>query len=398
MKKLYFLGLAANYSRKQRLLHTFAVGKQSDIEDLKDFLRRKYDGRAILTKNGRSALTLALKHNFEKGSHIIVNGFTCYAVIEAVKAAGMVPIFADINKKDLNFDTKTLDAALAGSRAIVRDNGSDLASEARNDGPERSGLHGDLTSSDAAPSGIIIQNSLGNPVDIEKIEKWAAENDIKIIEDLAHCAGINYADGREAGTVGVATVLSFGKDKSIDTISGGAVIFRDKAPKIADPRIKPRLSDHLRERFYPMFGAMSRALTRIHLGGAFMRFLVLTHLVQRSADNKLELNRKISKFEAKMALKQLQELKDEGPIRNFFLVKDREEVLRKLREAGYYFDGFWYEKPVSPARYYEKVEFPEESCPVAVEVANRIINVPTHYTEEQLAPALKIINKYVEKD
>ena len=129
-----------------------------------------------------------------------------------------------------------------------------------------------------------------------------------------------------------------------------------------------------------------------------MKFLVFTHQVQRSADNKLEMNRKISKFEARLALAKIQELKDEGPIRNFFPVGSREELLKKLREAGYYFDGFWYEKPVSPARYYEKVEFPEESCPIAVEVASKIINVPTFYTEEELQPALKIINKYVEKD
>lgn len=359
MKKHYFLGAAANYSRKQRLAHTFAIGKQSDIDDLKDFLGKKYDGRAIVTKNGRSALALTLKHNFEKGSRIAVNGFTCYAVYEAVKAAGMEPVFVDIDKKDLNFNLNTL-------KSIKAD-------------------------------GIIVQNSLGNPVNITAVEKWATENDTKIIEDLAHCAGIKYDDGREAGTIGVATVLSFGKDKSIDTISGGAVIFRDKIPKIADPRMRPRFSDHFRERFYPLFGAISRGLTRIHLGGVFMKFLLLTHQVQRSADNKLETNRKISKFEAKMALRQLQNL-DEGPVRNFFLVKNRAEVLKKLREAGYYFDGFWYEKPVSPARYYEKVGFPEDACPVAVEVAEKIINVPTFYTEEQLAPALKIINKYVEKD
>ena len=359
MKKLYFLGAAANYSRKQRLAHTFAIGKQSDIDDLKDFLRKKYDGRAIITKNGRSALTLALRANLPKGSRVIVNGFTCYAVIEAVRAAEMEPVFADINKKNLNFTVDTL-----------------------------KGLDAD---------GIVIQNSLGNVVDIEAIEKWAEKNGVVIIEDLAHCAGAKYSDGREVGTVGAATVLSFGKDKSIDTISGGAVIFCGKIPKIADPRMKPRFADHFRERFYPLFGAMSRVLTHIHLGGAFMKFLVVTHQVQRSADNKLETNRKISKFEAKMALRQLQNL-DEGPIRNFFLVKNRAEVLKKLREAGYFFDGFWYEKPVSPVRYYERVGFPEDACPVAVEVAEKIINVPTFYTEEQLAPALKIINKYVEKD
>ena len=75
-----------------------------------------------------------------------------------------------------------------------------------------------------------------------------------------------------------------------------------------------------------------------------------------------------------------------------------EAMLKELKKAGYHFAGFWYEKPVSPSRYYEKVGFPEDACPVAVEVAEKIINVPTFYTEEQLAPALKIINQYVEKD
>lgn len=362
MKKLYFLGLAANYSRKERLKHTFAIGSKKDVENLKDYLVKRYSGtRAIVTKNGRSALALALRANFERGSRIIVNGFTCYAVVEAVKAAGMEPVFADIDKETLNFNTKTLKAVLPAE-------------------------------------GIIIQNTLGNPVDIKSIENFANENNLKIIEDLAHCTGVKYEDGREAGTVGAATALSFGKDKSIDTISGGAVIFRDKAPKFAEPRMNPRLADKFRERFYPLFGAISRGLTRLHLGGVFMKFLVFTHQVQRSADNKLEMNRKISKFEAKLALSQLQSLSDEGPIRNFFLVKDREELLKKLREAGYYFDGFWYEKPVSPARYYDKVGFPEDSCPVAVEVAKKIVNVPTFYTEEELEPALKIINKYVERN
>ncbi len=384
MKKLYFLGAAANYSRKQRLAHTFAIGKQSDIENLKDYLHKKYDGRAIITKNGRSALALALRANLPKGSRVIVNGFTCYAVVEAIRAAGIEPVFADIDKKTLNFNIKSLEAALT---AMCSAEHEDSARAARSVSEGNS----------AGKVALIIQNSLGNVVDIEKIEKFAKENNIVIIEDLAHCAGAKYADGREVGTVGAATILSFGKDKSIDTISGGAVIFRDKIPKIADPRMRPRFSDHFRERFYPLFGAISRGLTRVHLGGAFMKFLVATHQVQRSADNKLETSRKISKFEAKMALRQLQNL-DEGPIRNFFLVKDRAEVLKKLREAGYYFDGFWYEKPVSPVRYYERVGFPEDACPVAVEVAEKIINVPTFYTEEQLAPALKIINKYVEKD
>lgn len=364
MKKHYFLGLAANYSGKRIWAHTFAIGREKDRGALQRYLTQKYGGQTILTKNGRSALALALKAYFEPGDAVIVNGFTCYAVYEAVKAAGLRPVWADISREDLNFDAKTLEK---------------------------------MTSDGA--KGIIIQNSLGNPVDIAAIEKFAKKHNLVIIEDLAHCAGVKYADGREAGTVGAAAALSFGKDKAIDTISGGAVILRHPCKNaIKAPTKLPKISDTLRARFYPLLGAISRGLSYVHLSGAWMRCLVKIHWVEKSADNKLDLERKIAKFEAKLALKQLKELKKSGetPLREFYLVRDRGKLLKKLAAAGYYFGGFWYERPVSPERYYKKVHFPEDKCPVAVEVAHKIINLPTYYSKEALAPARKIIAEYME--
>ena len=249
------------------------------------------------------------------------------------------------------------------------------------------------------PVGIIIQNSLGDPVDIVSIEKFAKQHNLTIIEDLAHCAGVKYTDGREAGTVGAAAALSFGKDKSIDTISGGAVVLRDPCETVIKaPSKLPKISDTLRARFYPLFGAIARGLSYIKLGGAFMRCLVKIHWVEKSADNKLDLERKIAKFEARLALKQLKNLKKSGepPLREFYLVRDRAEVLKKLQEKGYYFGGFWYEKPVSPERYYKKVHFPEDKCSVATEVASKIINFPTYYSKKDLEPARKIVAEYME--
>ena len=190
--KHYFLGMAQEYAGGEWLKHLLTVGRKRDLKNLENYLSKRYQGEAMLCKNGRSSLTLALKANFEPGDAVIVNGFTCYAVYEAVKEAGLTPIFADISREDLNFDIEKLNAILENSR--VR--------------------------------GIIVQNTLGNPTDIGAIENLAEKYDLKIVEDLAHCAGVHYSDGREVGTVGVATVLSFGKEKSIDTVSGGAVIFR----------------------------------------------------------------------------------------------------------------------------------------------------------------------------
>lgn len=355
MKKHYFLGL--NAGRKGALRQLFVHGSARDAEELRGFLARKYDGEAILCKNGRSGLALALKAYLNKGDKVLVNGFTCYAVYEAVRAAGCVPVFVDISKKDLN---------AAMELGVFRH-----------------------------ASGIIIQNTLGNPVDMKEVEKFAKNHGIVIIEDLAHSVGVKYPDGREAGTVGAATVLSFGKEKMVDATSGGAVILREPvAHEVKAPKKRPKLSDYLRERWYPAFAAMARGLSYAHLSGVLMRILVKIRFVERSADNRLDLERRMPNFEAKIALEQLRKLRNSGPLREFYLVRDREEVLRKLRENGYYFDGFWYEKPVSPKRFYKKVHFPEKECPVATEVAEKIVNLPKYYKKVELERARKIIEEY----
>ena len=100
MKKHYFLGLAAG--RRGACKQMFTHGSRKDLVALQTYLNERYGGETILCKNGRSALALALKAYFEKGDKIIVNGFTCYAVYEAVKAAGLTPVWADISKEDLN--------------------------------------------------------------------------------------------------------------------------------------------------------------------------------------------------------------------------------------------------------------------------------------------------------
>lgn len=390
----FFLGMAANYSAPQIWKHTFAWGRKSDCRALKQYLRKRYkdenddDTKVILSKNGRSALCLALKAYFQPGDAVIVNGFTCYAVYEAIKAAGLTPIWADISKEDLNFDIKVLEKSGAFRSGHTQ------------------GRSTKLVPSESLPDfskvrGIIIQNTLGNPVDMAAAEKFAKKNGLVIIEDLAHSAGVKYPDGREAGTVGVAAVFSFGKDKAIDTISGGAVVLRAPCKYgIKAPSETPKPSDHLRARFYPLFGAVCRGLTHVRLGGALMRLLVKIHWVEKSADNKLDLSRKISKFEAKLALEQFKKLSKSGkkPLREFYLVEDRELVLKELMKSGYYFGGFWYERPVSPERYYKKVHFPEKDCPNATYVAQHIVNLPSHYNQNELATAKKIIKKHLIKE
>ncbi len=371
MKKHYFLGTAARFTKKDRVFMRRGHGKHQDLTNLYNFLHDEYNGgQVIVTINGRSAITAGLKYYLQdylgiKEGEVIINGFTCYAVVQGVKAAGFTPIFADINKKTLNFTLETLTKALTPKTRA-----------------------------------LIVQNTLGNMVNIQEIKNFCKKHGLVLIEDLAHCTGRLYTNGKEAGKVGDLTVFSFGKEKTIDVVSGGAVVFRDsKFPPVLTPQKQLSSWEKFQIRMYPTIGNIYRILSYIKLNSLFMGLMLKLKWVVKSADAKIDYkNKTLSNFQAKMALVQLKnrQKNNHAPIREFYLVKERDTVLQKLKKAGYFFDGFWYERPVSPERYYKKVHFPEEKCPIAVEVSQKIINFPTHYKKNELELARHIIKDYLE--
>ena len=364
--KHYFLGTAAGWGKKERLMARRAEGASGDTVALCKYLCQEYGGRqAIVTRNGRSAIAAALTYGVEPKGEVIVNGLTCRAVVQGVRAAGFTPVYADIDRESLNFTAESL-AKVAGPKTRA----------------------------------MIVQNTLGNMMDIREAEKFAKERGLVLIEDLAHCVGRFYPDGREAGTVGELTVLSFGKEKSIDVVNGGAVVVRNsQIATIPAPVEGPLRAEERRARWYPTFGAWYRALSYVKLNGVLMRILLATGLVVKSAEGEVDFEKHgLADWQAKMALMQLRgrsKLKDR-PLREFYLVRDRDAVLQELKRAGYFFDGVWYDKPVGPARYYAEAKFPERKCPVAVEVAEKIVNLPNYYSEKVLAPARKIILQHRE--
>ena len=368
--KRYFLGLSSNYGFKDTLKHTFVSGSEYDLSELRAFLAAHYGStydHVAVYSNGRTALAVALKELVKRGGKVVVTSMTCYAVIQAVKNAGLVPIFADIDKKTLHFGKKELEKAIAGEQNV---------------------------------QAVIVQNNLGIPADIEGIEEVAKLHKLTIIEDLAHSAGVIYNDGREVGTVGRATILSFGKGKSIDAVTGGAVVFMDPLdPPVNQPGETTKFKDNFRARFYPLFSAIIRGGYHINrkIGMGLTAFLIKIHAIKRSADGEINQNLRLTFWQCKLALRQLKSMSHRGrkPIRDFYLVSDRDETLKELAEKGYEFHDIWYETPVAPERYFHKADFHPEACPVAAEVATQIVNVPTWYDKDDLRPALRIIKAHL---
>lgn len=367
MSSKLFLGQASNYNATEVLRHTFAWGSSICSDKLRQYLAEKYDTtpkNVFLMNNGRSAIAAGLKLLFpEGGAEVIINGFTCYAVLQAVKKAGCTPVYADIDEKTLNFNTKTLEDALKkhpGAKALI------------------------------------IQNTLGITVNIEEIQAFAKNHQLKIVEDLAHSAGFKYLNGRNVGSVGSVAALSFGKGKALDSITGGALVVNDDSLKpFYFQNRHPKLSDTLRARFYPLLGAIGRGFSRIHLEKYWYGPLIRLHFIERAVDAKLDLSHRPAHWQAKRILRQLQKIDIEGakPIRTHRFVKDRQEVIEKLDENGFNFREIWYDVPVSPVRYYKQLNFPEQDCPVATAVSKKIINLPTYYPDALLKPALKIIEE-----
>lgn len=386
---MVFLGQASNYSWRRAWHHLWAHGNESDSQKLREALAQRYQVQAdhvALYHTGRSALTAAIAAVAPRGSTVIIPGLTCIAVVRAVRAAGCRPWFVDIDPGTLQYDWGALEKTLQEARA---------ATESA-DGAKRTSIKGIDKNDDLCynVSTVVAQNTLGLPLKMTKLEQIAQKYQLKIVEDLAHSAGRFYPDGREVGTVGAAVALSFGKGKAIDTIEGGALVLRKADNEMPPaPQQLPRWAARWRDRWYPILGNLMRAAHHVGLSKVLTGLCLKFHWIERSADAELNLDLRLTDWQAKLAAEQLPNL-PKTPLRQYLLVRDRAELLAKFRAHGYYLDEIWYDTPVSPARYAEEADFPADRCPQTVRVAEQIINFPTWYPPEQLVEAHHLAQDY----
>lgn len=368
---MLFLSVGSNYRFAQALKHCFAIGRPKDSQKLQKLLVEHYAGqKALLFGRGRDALAAAIRTATGGEGSVIVTSLTCYSVIDAVKVAGCEVVYADISPKTLQFDEQTVGVALQKQNVKA----------------------------------IVIQNTLGIAVDIQSIVNLAKAHGLVVIEDVAHSVGGHYQDGREIGTVGDMTMLSFGQDKLLDTINGGALVIRSSS-LLADVKTPTKVPDLLRQlsdRTFPLVGWLSRNLRPFVLGKIVLGIRYKLQLTKRSADDEADPDMRLPHWQAKLAYRQIKNLAEnvenrlknqaqylktlEGfspqpssnAIRLPLLIENRDEVMQILKQAGIHVIDSWYEVPVSPERLYHLVDFDETAYPVVSEVSKHIINLPTH--------------------
>lgn len=377
-----FNSLGSNYNLRYVLNSLFA-NSDDQKRKLKNILSEKYKGKAILTYKGREALTLALKTlDLPKESCVAINGFTCYAVYKAIEEAGLTPICLDLEQKDtdLNFSAETLEKTLKENKNI---------------------------------KAVVVQNTLGYPTDIEKIVQICKEQNIALIEDLAHCVETKYENGKEVGNIGDFITLSFSQDKVIDAVSGGALVIRNKKFQNSILASQGDALEHkqqLRDRLYPLLTYKIRFLYNFGLGKPLHFFLKKLNFLSKPMQEGLydfyslpdwycnlaliefskltqQLNhrKEIAKIYAKNLNKKvlnpniIEKISISSNLRFPIFVENRNNLANYLKKYKIFVSDIWYDDVA-------------KDCPNAVEVSHRILNLPTHINVNK-DDALKISEK-----
>ncbi len=362
-----FNSLGSNYNLKY-ILNSLISNSSGKNYELKNYLEEKYTGKAILTYKGREALTLALKIlNLPEKSGVAINGFTCFAVYKAIEEAGLTPICLDLEEKntDLDFTDATLEKILKENKNIKV---------------------------------LVVQNTLGYPTDIEKIAKICNEKNIILVEDLAHCIGTKYENGKDAGGVGDFVVLSFSQDKVIDAVSGGALIIRNKlySNKTIQQFKNVNSLQQLKDRLYPLLTYKIRFLYDSGLGKIYHFLIKNLNLLSNPMQEGLYNFYSLPNWYCNLALNEFKNLSEQlnhrKEIAKIYVANLSKQVLSKNITEGVYLSSnlrfpIFVENRNSLIKFLKKFKIfvsdiwyddVAKDCPNAVNISHLILNLPTH--------------------
>lgn len=373
-------GLSPNTQRDDLLLALFLLiqpwkwDNQTSLIQLTDwFSQRFFTKKVYLLNTGRSALYLLLKAaNIDKEDEVLVQAFTCIGAVEPILWVGAKPVYVDIEKDTYNIDPAELTRKITNrSRAVI------------------------------------VQHTFGIPGDMIEIDKIARQYNLIVIEDCAHALGAK-ADGKEIGTLGDAAFFSFGRDKVVSSIFGGAAIVHQpskfkKIDSIYQKLNMPSVSWTVRQLLHPIVNGLILPTYRLQLGKVLLVFLQKINLlikpysqIEYQGERPQNYPQKLPPVLAVLVLNQLMKLNEfnkkrrriaaeygkikKGAIYLRFpvLVDDPSKLYERARKDGIIL-GRWYSNIIDPPEIdLKKFNYEKGSCPVAEDIASKVINLPTY--------------------
>ena len=386
-----------------------------ETEQFRSHLSHSFGMSVSLFSTGREAILATLRAlELKTGDEVIIQGYTCVVVPNAVHAAGGNAVYADIDPQTLSFDLDKLQAVIT-----------------------------------PRTKAIICQHTFGIPAPVQKLRAICDKRNLLLIEDCAHVipdlppvapggseggfrsseqlSFLQLAGAAEGiGTHGDVLIFSFGRDKSISGVSGGAALTRH--PELGEKLLQmEKEADQLSSWLilnlidYPIRYQFAKWLWLLpggsNLAKAYLRwaqlFRLLPSIVTRAErEGKMGITlHKLPNACAALAWQQLQSLtrlnnqrrkitalyanaaKKEGwhvpsgvshaiALQKFpVFARDAEGLRKKLKREQIYLDDAWCGVVVSPrSTDQEAAGYAAGSCPRAEEVARHIVTLPTHPT------------------
>jgi len=384
------------------LLKPWQWKKGNASADIRKWFFDRYHPRAIgMFTSGRGAFFVLLQSfGIQKGDEVIIQAFSCVAVPNSIRWTGAVPVYCDVD------ETLNIDPSVIKKKITSR------------------------------TKAIVVQHTFGTPADMDAILRIADAHGIYVIEDCAHAIGASYK-GNDVGTIGDASFFSFGRDKAVSSVWGGAAMILPRCRnKTAVLRLKRAVNAStyppyfwiFQQLLHPVMFALILPTYRSGLGKVLLvvlqRIGLLSLPVSECEKQGILPDGLIARFPNALAqLLLLQLLKLES------MVKARRENAARydnalsnsipfvpsrtgasyLRLAGYsdtrdtfrklvrnygVLTGNWYHHVIDPGNVsYDRIGYIQGSCPNAERAALRVFNLPTLLTKTETEYVIAVIKK-----
>lgn len=334
-----------------------SVGKYVDLfeEKLAEYIGVK---RAVAVVNGTAALHISLlAAGVAQNEEVLMPALTFIATANAISYCGAVPHFVDSEYATLGIDPVKLRSYLQ-EIAVIK-NGACYNRQ-----------------SGRRIRAVVPMHTFGHPVDLDEMVAVCKEFQLVLIEDAAESLGSFYK-GKHTGNWGLVSAVSFNGNKIVTTGGGGAVLTNDEelGKKIKHWTTQAKVP-HRWEFRHDAIGYNYR-LPNINaaLGCAQLEQLPSFVLSKRKVAEQYK--QAIRKVEGVTFFSEPAYAQSNYWLNAILLDRDtafcRDEVLQAVNDAGIMTRPVWNLMYTLPM--YGKC--PRMECPVAEDIAKRLINIPS---------------------
>lgn len=349
---------------------------------------------SFLFLTGRASFYQLFKSlDLKKNSEVLVQGFTCEAVILPIIANKFKPVYVDIETKTYSMDQENLTKKINTNTKV-----------------------------------LILQHTFGlTPIHRNQILQVAKKNNLIVIEDLAHGFDNELFKKDSYSTI---KILSFGRSKFFSSLFGGAIISHNeylnkKLQTVEKSMLYPTHLFIFKALLYKPISMLIKLTYDIYLGKIIHQIVKRLNILipeittkEKKGEYDLFLNKAYPNSLAILLLHQLDKfekikntrieaskiyqtllpkkgLNSDILINNYsllrypILVEDRDAFIKQAKKKNIFL-GTWYDQIVAPKSIdLDKFQYKVGECPQGEKICQKIINLPTLISVNQ---AKKVVN------